>query len=1040
MKQLFKILTILALLTSSAFSDETGSASVFSFFDGMALENNEVLVDGEHKYFTDEDGSVEIILEVGKHQLEIFAKDENGNNLGYAKKSIDIKDSRDTQVIATFKDNTSGAFVSIDTPVGDSDSSTNTTKFIGVLSGTVLTSDRNLPIQNARVFVKGSSIDTKTDENGKFTINIPANIDVSISVVHSEYSAETINKLKVKKDETISTEIKLTPASMELEEFIVLAPKVEGSVSTLIAEVKNASSISSIIGSEQMSKQGDSNAASALKRVAGITIMGGKYIYVRGLGDRYSATELNNMSLPSPNPIKRTVPLDMFPSGVIGSLQVQKTASADITAAFGGGYVNIRTKEKFSEDYAKLKLGIEAHSSLGQDSIIAQGGGSDWTGKDDGYRSFDNSFVSSITPEIGGIDPKSVALPDNTKMQEIISQRSYNHQSSTVPLGKSVGLEFAKKIKLADEHELYILGGYGYKTKSKNILYTDYDYVTSRTGEQEDEPDNIVNTARNVNSIQHGGMLNIAYQYKSLDLKFLKLYVLNTLDQSRFAEGTFGENNSDEQQTYFEWQERELDTNQLSGGFDYKIVVPNRFDFGVEYATANEFVPNDVYYNYKKSTIADSEYAFTRNQSELTFLNRTTDDELTNYYLKNRTNIPLLSDEDYFEIGMTTEAKTRESRISRIQMKSSLTDPAITTSPIDGVVNTLNPDDDLQFNLLSLPKESFDASLDKDAYYLKSLIKPSEQSDLTLGVRYVNLAQTIHQFDTLNDVVITEDNALSFQKTLPSLAFKYAFNQSNQVKVAYSETFVYPDFREFSNTEFIHPVFIAKVAGNPDLIETDIQSLDFQYGHYFNDTDNITASIFYKHMDNPIEDVRAFSTSTLDKFSFENSSAADLAGIELSWYKELGFIHAYAKNLTFFGNYTYIDSTVTLTEEQKAKFVTVERGLQGLSPQVINLALTYQDKERSVNISYNKMSERLMRVALKNGDVILGLDDYEEPPHLVDFTWIEKFRWDAIGTDIDMSFKVKNILDGETVWRQKDKTTLRYKTGSTYSLTFSAKI
>lgn len=1039
MKQLFKILTLFSLLFSSAFADETGSASIFSFLDGVALENNEVLIDGKDRYFTDEDGSVEIVLEVGQHQVEIFAKDVDGSNLGYAKKSINIKDSRDTQVIATFRDDSSEAFVSIDTPVGESDLSATASKFTGLLSGTVLTSDKNQPIQNARIFVKGTSIDTKTDENGKFSVVIPANTNVSISIVHSEYSAETINKLKVAKDETLSKEIKLTPASMELEEFIVLAPKVEGSVTALITEVKESNSISNIIGSEQMSKQGDSNAASALKRVSGITIMGGKYIYVRGLGDRYSATELNGMSLPSPNPIKRTVPLDMFPSGVIGSLQVQKTASADITGAFGGGYVNIRTKEKFNDDYAKIKLGVEAHSSLGQDTIIAQGGSSDWSGKDDGYRAFESSFVSSITPQVGGIDPKSVALPDNATMQEIVSQRSYNHQNSSVPLGTSIGLEFAKKIKLADEHELYVLGGYGYKTKGKNIIYTDYDYITSRTGEQEDEPDNTVETARNVNSIQHGGMLNIGYNYKSLDLKFLKLYVLNTLDQTRFAEGTFGENNSNEQQTYFEWQERELDTNQLSGGFDYKIVVANRFDFGYEYATANEYVPNDVYYNYKKNTLPDAEYSFTRNQSELSFLNRTTDDQLDNFFIKNRIDIPLLSDKDNIEVGMFTERKTRESRVNRVNMRSYLTDPVVTTGPVDGVVNTVDPDD-LQFNLLSLPKDSFNASLDRDSYYLKSLIKPTAESDITFGLRSVNLTQTIHQFDTVNDIVVTDDNALSFKKTLPSVAFKYAFDNSNQIKLAYSETFVYPDFREFSNTEFIHPVFIAKVRGNPELSETDIQSLDFQYGYYFNDTDNITASLFYKHMDNPIEDVRAFSTSTLDTFSFENSSAADLMGIELSWYKKLGFIHRYMSDFVLFGNYTYLNSEVTLTEEQEAKYVTTDRGLQGLSPQVINLALSYQNKERSLNISYNKMSERLMRVALKNGDVILGLDDYEKPPHLVDFTWIEKFKWNAIGTDLDMAFKVKNILDGETIWRQGSKTTLRYKTGSSYSLTFSAKI
>ncbi|MEA3369839.1 MAG: hypothetical protein U9Q40_00700, partial [Campylobacterota bacterium] len=158
MKQLFKFLTLFSLLFSSAFADETGSASIFSFLDGVALENNEVLIDGKDRYFTDEDGSVEIVLEVGQHQIEIFAKDIDGSNLGYAKKSINIKDSRDTEVIATFKDDSSEAFVSVDTPLGESGLIVNASKFTGVLSGVVLTSDKNQPIQNARIFVKGTSI------------------------------------------------------------------------------------------------------------------------------------------------------------------------------------------------------------------------------------------------------------------------------------------------------------------------------------------------------------------------------------------------------------------------------------------------------------------------------------------------------------------------------------------------------------------------------------------------------------------------------------------------------------------------------------------------------------------------------------------------------------------------------------------------------------------------------------------------------------------------------------------------------------------
>jgi len=1038
MKQLLKTLTLLTLLFSFATAEETGSASIFSFFNGVALEKNEVLLDGKYSYFTDEDGSVELILETGKHQIEIFAKDENGANIGYVKRSIEIKEGRDTQVIATFKDDSTTPLVSIDTPVGTVAAMEIDPLNTGIFHGIVTTSDKNLPIPNARVFVKGTSIDAKTDENGNFFVEIPADKAVSISIVHSEYSSQTLSDIKVAKDETINQEIKLTPASMELEEFIVLAPKVEGSISSLVQEAKNSSSISNIIGSEQMSKQGDSTAAAALKRVAGVTIIGGKYIYVRGLGDRYSATELNGLSLPSPNPIKRTVPLDMFPSGVIGSLQVQKTASADITNAFGGGYVNIRTKEKFDEDYAKLKLGVDIHSTYGKDVISSKGSGSDWTGHDDGYRTFNPSFQSSIVPAVGQAEPE--LSQSRTEMQEIISKRSYNHENVKVPMGTTIGVEFSKKLNSESEHNFYLSGGYEYKSRHKNIQYDSYEYLLSSTGEQSDEAFNQTNTQRYVTTIQHGGIFNLGYKYKSLDLKFSKLYVLNTLDQTRFAQGTWGDNNSNEQQTYFEWQERELDTNQLIGGFDYKLFVANRFDFGAEFATAKEYVPNDVYYNYIKGISTGAEYEFKRLQSELTFLNRTTDDSVNNYYAKNKTTLPLLSDKDYIEIGLTNEVKKRESRVSRVQMRSRLNDTSIITGPIDGVVNYEDPESVLRFDLLSLPKESFNASLDRDAYYAKTFIKPTKESDITLGVRHISLNETIHQFDTSNGLVITKDNTLEFQKTLPSFAFKYAFDKSNQLKLAYSETFIYPDFREFSNTEFIHPVFIAKVAGNPDLIETDIQSYDLQYGYYFNDIDNITASLFYKYMKNPIEDVREYTSSTLDRFSFQNSQAAELSGVELSWYKNLSFIDSSVDNFNFFGNYTYIDSKVTLTQEQQAKYVTAERGLQGLSPEVVNLSLLYQDKQRSVNLAYNKMSKRLMRVALRNGNVILGLDDYEEPPHLVDFTWIEKFKWKSMNTNIDMTFKIKNLLDSETVWTQKDKTTLKYKEGTSYSFSLSAKI
>ncbi len=182
----------------------------------------------------------------------------------------------------------------------------------GRLTGQVLSSEGNTPIAGARVFVRGTAVDVRTDENGRFSATVPSGKTLSISVVHSAYSAQTIGGISVKKDGILKNS-KLTPASMELEEFVVLAPKIEGSIADVVAEEKNINAVANILGAQEISKKGDSDAAAALKRVTGVTLVDGKDIYVRGLGDRYSNVELNSMPLPSPNPMKRSVPLDIFP-------------------------------------------------------------------------------------------------------------------------------------------------------------------------------------------------------------------------------------------------------------------------------------------------------------------------------------------------------------------------------------------------------------------------------------------------------------------------------------------------------------------------------------------------------------------------------------------------------------------------------------------------------------------------------------------------------------------------------------------------------
>jgi len=1042
---------LLVSLVASLLAIDTGSLSFFLMKDGTPLAQQQVVIFKQSdvalinmpniykhhaEFITDEDGYINTILPVGTYQLQVVAKEKNVPQ-AFVKKPFAVEKNKESQIIVSLKKDDKVAFEDSEAPkahevaVVDENQSV---KEEGQVEISLISSEDKSFVKGARIFVQGHSIDAKTDKDGKVSFSLLEG-EHTISIIHSKYSAQTM-KLTVLAKDTVHKSYELTPASMELEEFVVLAPQVEGSVASVVAEERNSESIANIVGAEQMARQGDSNAASALKRVAGITLIGGKDIYVRGLGDRYSATELNGMSLPSPNPIKRTIPLDMFPSSIIGSLEVQKSASADITSAFGGGYVNIRTKKSTDDDYIKFKIGLTAHDSIGKDAISSSQGDYDFTGYDNAYRPFPDSFVTDSKPVVG--QPQPGLTLSNQELQKMIQGRSVNRFSEAVPIGANFGVEVGKSYVFDEEHELNVLATYEYKANANLKAYTSNDYLISSSGEIQDRDNTSVNNLYKT-TIQHGGIINATYKYRSFDLGYTFLYVLNTLDQTRDISGTFGENNSDEQQTYFEWQERELAVNQINGGVDYDFFVKNRFNFGTEYASASEYVPNDVQYNYLRNSPTE-DYQFKRRESQLVYDNRETDDSLLSFYLNNRSFVPMLSEDDYIEVGALTESKEREYRRVQLLVKSNISnnDP-VTTTAINNIINN-GDGSELDFSLTSQAKDQYDADFTRNALYVKSLVKPVEALDVTLGLRQVDIEQNVDQFGTKSSVVTSNKNTLAFKKTLPSLSAKYTLDDKNQVRLAYSETYVYPDFREFVNSEFIHPVFLAKVSGNPDLIETDIKNIDARYEYYFTPTDLFSFALFYKDMKNPIEDTRKDTTGTIARFSFHNANSAELAGAELSWYKHLGFMSDYFEHLIFSGNYTHIQSSVELSASQKEQFVTSERDLQGLSPNVINLALSYEDiGERIITMSYNKMDKRLMRVAIKNGDVILGLDDYEIPPHLVDFTWIEKFRVDALDSTMALTFKAKNLLDSETQWQQGGKTTLLYKTGRSYSMSLSSK-
>lgn len=1043
------------MMLTAVYAQETkqGTLSVFIFKNGQPMQGSIVTVDGKRIFKSDIDGSLKAPLNVGKHRVEIVGRGVDKQNLGYFKKTIEIKEDRDTQVVATFS-LTGAPLVTIDTPVGKMTQPKEDMKKVtgkGRLQGVVLSSENKSPIPGARIFVKGTAVDTRTDSSGHFSVEIPAGATLSMSVVHTAYSAQTINNVQVSNGGKTFKQILLTPASMELDEYVVLAPQVEGSISEIVAEEKNTVAITNIIGSEEMTKKGDGNAAAAVRRLPGITIVDGKNVYVRGLGERYSNIEMNSLPLPSPNPIKRVVPLDIFPSNVIGSIEVQKSATPNIPSSFGGGYINIRTKDDIKEDFIKISLAGMVNNHTGDNAINYEGSTTDQLGYDNGYRAIAQPILDGSQIKVGERTPtfttRDYSKEELSSLTQMYPNRLFNLKNTKLPAGYGAQIEGAKSFDINEDHHISIYGTYRYDQKHRYVPEEFYGYSFKSDGTQYNEPDQYGNIDQVFSTYEHGGMLNVGYNYMDVfRAKYTKLYTRNAIKNTRVVDGIIGSNYSQLTKYYLNWEERTLNADQVSGDMDYQVFnVVSKFSFGMEKSEASYYQPN----NYQYSYITEGDRTFVDNSITNHLSNRIeSDDNLWAIYLKNKHIYDGFSPEDSIEYGINIYSKERVSRQNKYYLSKqgdSFVDDRDLTQDIDNIygnyVLPAYPYDVRPFLVSTLFKAAdyFDGYVDETSPYISWFTKPWEGVEIVAGVRYVDLTQKIDQYveDRDNPDVTQRRNIykkpeeLGINEFFPSVTVKYNYDQKNIFDFAASKTYIMPDLREFTEGEYFHPFDVATIVGNPNLVNTTIYNLDLKYSHYFSALENIRVGLYYKYMKDPIEDIQ-LPTSSLPIYSFANTDFATLYGIEIDGRKQLDFVHEKLSDFYIAGNFSYNYSEVTLTEEQEATFSSNHRQLQGLSPYVINLTLGYETVQRSVVLLYNKMAERIRKVGVI--DVYDYPDQYEIPPDLVDIVWIEKFD-----NDIEMTVRARNIFNDETVWTEDDKVTRRYKKGSDIGVKFSAK-
>ncbi len=1008
-----------------------GSLQLALFSGSDLAKGISVQINGGEIYQTSSDGMLFLHLPEGTHKAVINPSDK------FERKEFEfqISSGQTTQALVTLLKDEKSYELELQNP--ELKKSANKLSQSGEMSefkGIVVDTTTKKPISGARIFVRGASYEARTDSEGKFNLRLPIGKH-DLSVIHRKFATQTLRGVEVNKSESQLTEISMNPTGLVLEEFVVLAPHVEGSLGALIEIRKKTSSVADVLGAEQIAKAGDSDAASSLKRVTGLTLVDGKYIYVRGLGERYSQTLLDGSTLPSPDPARRVVPLDMFPSGIIKNLVIQKSYTADKPGEFGGGAILLETKSIPEKFFFKIKTSYNySPGDTFKEKLTSAGGTKDWRGMDDGTRDLPTGLASAISGNRRLAECNLILTSNCFSTEELTEfskeiKKNYKverRQRNALP-GLSVST--GDKIQVGSfSLGAMASGRYSDSWQSTDKIKRSYNLGNSTTGELILNKDQ--EKLSSEREIDMGGTLDFGVQYqKKHTVSVSGLLIRKTTDETEISTGT----DSDQTNLVFEdtklkWSERELNSYTLKGEHHLDMLANTQMNWRYTRSQATLHEPDQRQYRYYDD---GSGYQFETRGDGNRRIYSDLEDNNTDIGLDLKVPYKWFGREGAIKVGFNNVDKERNSQIRRFkfeeQIAGSIDQSTLRQGPEDIFADQNLGKQGFLLKEDTQPTDNYSATQTITAGYAMMELPMLSWLKIISGMRYERSLQDVRTYKLFDPNNAPDVASLETIDYLPAHAATIILSPKMQIRAAYSETLSRPDFKELSTAPYHDVENDRIVVGNNELVGSVISNIDLRWEWYFKSSENISLGVFHKRFKTPIEAVARNSTE--GGITFKNAKEATNLGAEFEFRKKLDFITRSLSNFSLAGNYSYIDSEVTIAPEDAGLLTTTTRALQGQSPYVINAQLLYENQDSGTDLSllYNIFGERITEVG------VLGMPDvYEQPFSQLDFVASQD-----IATNYAVSFKVSNIIDPEAQQVQGDKIVQLYRKGRSFSLGLS---
>ncbi|TGM02150.1 TonB-dependent receptor [Leptospira jelokensis] len=968
---------------------------------------------------------------------------------------------------------------------------------LGSIRGTIIDSENGEPVFGATIVVRSEKKFAKTDFDGKYNLELPPG---TYQVEYQMYGYGPQNRTIVVSAGKPS-QMNVTFGAQVLQTVEVKDRAVNESDAALLQLQKKAASVSDSIGAESIKKSPDSSANEVVKRVTGITIIGGKYVFVRGLGERYSSTYLNDAYIPSTEPDKRVVPLDLFPASLIKNIRIIKTFVPEESAEFSGGLVKIETKEYPDDFIMSLGLGVGYNSNTTRNKWLTFKGG-DFIGRTTADQSLPDivKAVPNYLPfepgsRFGGINPSLISLG------AITFPSQWTPDQTKAPYDKNFNFTIGKTFKASETGERFgVIFGTTHSVDYRFRRQKDARYVPIN------QLAPTVNEATTLNAIQtqdadlyveerlFGNNLNFAFEPKAGQQFFFKnFYSISSEKSVREASGTNNRDNFDFFSITNDFISRQLFNSSLGGKHALNLGGLGRahtFDWQFNYGEAKRDEPNLTQQVWRRTQGASVTTLPTRlgNNPDGSRFYSTSGDYVRSFSVSYEIPFDQWNGlKSNLKIGGSALDRSKSFTFREFGSKSNvgatnadlyLVPGEIVFNPLEYVRTNSNGVANKTFSERQVEPNAYDANQKLHSYFGQVDIPLIPKVRFIGGARYEDSFQKVktfvlkEQFDVRrpgygcdygseyerialinNKVCPADNNGIGVIKTrdvLPSVNFVYEFLQDQNLRFGYSQTLTRPDFREMSPFAFTPYFGGDRIRGNPNLQRTYIHNFDFRYEYFMGGANYIGAGLFHKDLSNPIELIGQPVAGQISPFfTYANASKATIRGIELDFRREFFDRFRFETNVFFIKSLVNVISWEQFTvgkagllDQNDRGFsydpTNIRRPLQGQSDFVANLKFdVYLNKLKTTTIG-------LYYNYFGDRIFIVGAngtpDAYERGVGLTDIVFSHR-----MDEKLDFKFAAKNVTDQRFKIYVKDellneeKLFRSYREGVSFSMSASYK-